>query len=404
MKIEIPAFVRELMQVLSGAGEESYIVGGSLRDSLLGKSPDDYDLATSADPARMCEVFADYRVIETGLKHGTLTVICDGHPVEITAFRVDGGYTDSRHPDSVSFTRSIEEDLARRDFTVNAMAYNCERGLVDLFGGQEDLGARVIRAVGEPERRFGEDALRIMRAFRFSAQLGFEIEKGTLLAAESCREGLYNIARERIATEFFKLLASDGAQSALLQMRDSNILDCVLCGRIPSERLISLVCELPRSAAARFGFLLCEYSEADAREVIASLKCSNEQKKTALAAFRGASILVREQKDTSRLLCELGGNARYALCASIVLGLSARETLEWLESDHAPHSISELAVNGGDMMRIGFYGRDIGEVLSYLLSRAIDSPEINDRESLLALAKEKYREKEGIKDARERYN
>ena len=393
MKIEIPDYVSELMQALSEASEEAYIVGGSLRDSLLGASPSDYDLATSATPVRMCEIFGNYRVIETGLKHGTLTVICDGHPVEITAFRVDGGYTDSRHPDSVSFTRSIEEDLARRDFTVNAMAYNRERGLVDLFGGQDDLDARIIRAVGEPSRRFGEDALRIMRAFRFSAQLGFEIENNTLLAAEGCREGLYSIARERIATEFFKLIASDGARSSLFQMKRSNILDCVLCGRIPSERLISLVCEMPKNAAARLGFLLCEYSESDAREVIASLKCSNEQKKTALAAFRGSKICIGEQKDVSRLLSELAGNAEYALYASIVLGGSDRETLEWLERDSAPHSISELAVNGGDMMRIGFYGRDIGEVLAYLLSCAIDSPEKNNKESLMALAKEKYREK-----------
>ena len=172
----IPEYVGEIFARFSRFGEEAYIVGGSLRDALLGITPNDFDIATSATPEKTIELFSDKRVIETGLKHGTVTVIFDGEPVEITTFRVDGGYTDSRRPDSVSFTRSIEDDLSRRDFTVNAMAFNDERGIVDVFGGRDDLKARVIRAVREPELRFSEDALRIMRAFRFSAQLGYSAE------------------------------------------------------------------------------------------------------------------------------------------------------------------------------------------------------------------------------------
>ena len=180
MTIKIPEYAESVLERLEQNGEEAYIVGGSLRDSLLGKAASDYDVATSALPERTLEIFSDYRVIATGLKHGTVTVMSDGKPIEVTTFRVDGGYSDSRHPDSVSFTRSIEEDVSRRDFTVNAMAYSQRRGLVDLFGGRDDLAKGIIRAVGDPERRFDEDALRIMRAFRFSAQLDFEIEEKSL--------------------------------------------------------------------------------------------------------------------------------------------------------------------------------------------------------------------------------
>lgn len=394
MKIEIPEYVSELMQVLSGAGEESYIVGGSLRDSLIGVKPGDYDLATSALPDRMCEIFSEYRVIKTGLKHGTLTVLSGGNPIEITAFRVDEGYTDSRHPDSVRFTRSIEEDLARRDFTVNAMAYNEQRGLVDLYGGRDDLASGVIRAVRDPALRFGEDALRIMRAFRFSAQLGFKIEESTLTAARNCKDGLYNIARERIATEFFKLLVFDGAQNTLSLMKQNGIFDCVLCGKIPSDELILRVSEMPRNAAARLGLLLCEQSESEVREVLSSLKCSNEQKKIALSAAKGAKLKIGKREDIPRLFVEFGNATEYAVAASVSLGSSPSEAIDWLVGDRAPHSISELAVGGGDMMEIGFRGREIGKALAFLLEIAMASPEKNNRESLLGLAKEKYRKKE----------
>ena len=394
MRIEIPEYVKVLMDTLEAAGEESYIVGGSLRDSLLGKEASDYDVATSARPERMIEIFSGFRVIETGLKHGTLTVISNGRPVEITAFRVDGSYTDSRHPDSVSFTRSIGEDLARRDFTVNAMAYNHSVGLVDLFGGREDLERGIIRAVREPELRFGEDALRIMRAFRFSAQLGFEIEEKTLIAAHRCREGLSNIARERIAAEFFKLICSEHASLPLLRMKDLGVLAYVLGDYSPSERLIELLPNMPRHDAASLGFLLCDCERDVAKEIVNGLKCSNKQRKVALSVAKNARRGIFEPRDVSKLCAELGESAKYVICASILLGMSDTQALMWLANDPAPHSVSELAIGGDDLANIGFAGREIGRTLSYLLECATDAPEINTRESLLALAKEKYREGE----------
>ena len=192
-KMKIPDYVRAVMDVLSHNGFEVYAVGGCVRDSLLLKEPHDFDLTTSANPQQMKEAFCGFSVIETGISHGTLTVRSGGQNVEVTTFRTDGKYTDHRRPDSVSFTTSLKEDLSRRDFTVNALAYNDERGLVDLFGGQDDLEKRIVRCVGEPDRRFEEDALRILRALRFSAKLGFSIEQKTAQSMIKKRELLKSI-------------------------------------------------------------------------------------------------------------------------------------------------------------------------------------------------------------------
>ena len=177
--MQLPEGARFILRTLSENGHEGYCVGGCVRDALLGLQPKDYDICTDASPEEMQRIFAGQRVIETGLKHGTLTVLYDGEPYEVTTYRVDGDYADHRHPDTVTFVRELSADLARRDFTVNAMAYNPERGLVDLFEGRKDLESRVIRCVGEAYRRFDEDALRILRALRFAAVYGFSIEEET---------------------------------------------------------------------------------------------------------------------------------------------------------------------------------------------------------------------------------
>lgn len=393
MTIEIPEYARAVCERLEQSGEEAYIVGGSLRDSLLSKSASDYDVATSALPERMVEIFKDYRVIATGLRHGTLTVMSEGKPIEVTTFRVDGGYSDSRHPDSVSFTRSIEEDLARRDFTVNAMAYNEKRGLVDLFGGRGDLQNRIIRAVGEPERRFGEDALRIMRAFRFSAQLDFEIEKETLAAASECRVGLARIARERIASELFKLLSSKSPEKALAEMSETGVTEYVFCSYLPESELIALLPQMPNDPAARLGLLLCNAGGDKAREIVGSLRCSNKQRSVALAVAEHSSRCIETQRDCSHLRAELGERAEAVMCASVLRGYTHKDALRFLESDSAPHSIAELAVGGNDLSKLGFDGREIGKTLAYLLECAIDQPSLNTRESLLELARKKYKEK-----------
>ncbi|MBO7341312.1 MAG: polynucleotide adenylyltransferase, partial [Clostridia bacterium] len=214
-KFILPEYVTRVLDTLRGAGHRGYLVGGSLRDLLRGVTPHDYDMTTDALPDEMLEIFADFRVIPTGLKHGTLTVMSDGKAIELTTHRVDGAYADARHPDSVSFTRKLTGDLSRRDFTVNAMAWNPEVGLVDLFGGQADLQDRVLRTVGNPDARFGEDALRILRLFRFCAQLEFEIEENTLLAAARVAAGLAKISVERVFSEITRLLEAPCAEKGL---------------------------------------------------------------------------------------------------------------------------------------------------------------------------------------------
>lgn len=203
--------------MLESAGFEAYAVGGCVRDSLLGKVPTDYDITSSAEPDEMKAVFKNEHVIETGIKHGTLTVLINKNPIEITTFRVDKEYLDNRHPSKVEFTRSLKEDLSRRDFTVNALAYSEKTGIVDMFGGAFDLEKGIIRCVGEPEKRFDEDALRIMRGLRFASVLGFEIEEKTSAAIKEKRELLKNVSAERLSSELIKLLCGKNAAKIILE-------------------------------------------------------------------------------------------------------------------------------------------------------------------------------------------
>lgn len=235
--IRPPEQARALLGKLRRAGYEAYIVGGCVRDSLLGRTPDDWDICTSARPEEMEALFAGYRLLLKGKKHGTVAVVLDGHSWEMTTFRQDGQYTDGRHPDCVRFVPCLREDLARRDFTVNAMAWSPEDGLVDLFGGQQDLQAGILRCVGDPEARFEEDALRILRAVRFAAQLGFRLDPATAAAARQARLTVRCVSAERIFTELDRLLAGFAAGTVLAQYGDiltgalPEIASCIGCGQ-----------------------------------------------------------------------------------------------------------------------------------------------------------------------------
>ena len=206
MKLYLPEKVNQIIHTLQANGYEAYAVGGCVRDSILGRVPDDWDITTSATPLEIKALF--HRTFDTGIEHGTITVLIDKEAFEVTTYRVDGKYEDSRHPSEVTFTRCLQEDLLRRDFTINAMAYNEEEGLVDIFGGLEDLEAKTIRCVGDAQARFGEDALRILRAVRFAAQLGFDIEEETRKGVVSLAPTLANISAERIQVELIKMLTS----------------------------------------------------------------------------------------------------------------------------------------------------------------------------------------------------
>lgn len=215
MFLSPPDFVLEALERLSRAGFEAYLVGGCVRDALLGREPGDYDIATDAMPEQVRKVFSGYQTIDIGMRHGTLTVIIDGRPLEVTTYRLDGVYSDGRHPDQVSFTQSLREDLSRRDFTVNAMAWRPDSGLIDPVNGRLDCEKRLIRAVGDPAKRFREDALRILRALRFACQLGFDIEPGTYRAMMGEAAGLSRVSAERVANELNRALLGEHAAQAL---------------------------------------------------------------------------------------------------------------------------------------------------------------------------------------------
>lgn len=383
-----PSYIDGIIQRLALNGESAYIVGGSLRDVLLGVTPHDYDIATSALPEKTAELFSDKHVIETGLKHGTVTVVFDGEPVEITTFRIDGDYTDSRHPNSVSFTDDVVLDLSRRDFTVNAMAYSHERGLIDPFGGREDIRKRMIRAVGDPDRRFSEDALRIMRAFRFSAQLGFDIEGETLRGAQRCADGLALIARERIGNETLRLICSPQPARALRLMREYGAWRHVFGEYEPSDAVLDGLSCMPVDAFARLGLLVCEADADTAREILHGLRCSGKQITGALAVARGAKMKTETETDARRLISCVGIYAVAATVASELIGVSPKGASETVKREQSkPCSIRELKINGKDVASLGARGRTIGATLEAILSAVIDEPSLNERERLLELAR-----------------
>ncbi len=207
---------KKALELLNNNGHEAYIVGGSVRDMLMGEKAHDFDITTSATPDEIKLAFSGYTVIETGIKHGTLTFIYEKEPIEVTTYRIDGDYKDSRHPECVEFTKNLDNDLSRRDFTINALVYNENDGIIDLFGGQEDIKRKIVRAIGDPEKRFKEDALRILRGVRFASTLGFEIEENTKKAMIKCAHLLHNISAERINTEISKFLLGKNVKNVLL--------------------------------------------------------------------------------------------------------------------------------------------------------------------------------------------
>ena len=382
---------------LRAAGHEAWIVGGCVRDVLLGRTPTDYDLTTSALPEETEAVFAGEKLIETGLQHGTVTVLLEGVPLEITTYRVDGGYTDARHPDGVTFTRSLREDAARRDFTINAMAYAPGEGLQDFFGGQADLSAGVIRAVGEADRRFQEDALRILRLYRFAARFGFVIDEATEAAAKQLAAHLDCVSAERIEEELDKLLSAPKPGAYL----EAEVLAFVL-PELPPDYL-SEACEiidaLPAGAeevTTRWAALLLPLGEDGTRKALKRLKCSN-------AVIDGVSTLVKEKAprtptlslQAKRLLGKYDLHTVQQLTA-LWSALQPERKDEFtalqkeagtLTAQSACCRVSQLAVNGRDLMAAGVApGPGLRRALEALLEEVITGRLPNEKAELLAFA------------------
>ena len=396
MTIRMDEGAAELLDTLHRAGYAAYVVGGCVRDSLLGLTPHDWDLCTSALPQQGMELFGEEKCIPTGLQHGTVTVKQGGGLYEITTFRTEGTYTDGRHPDEVHFVPDVQEDLARRDFTINAMAYNAKEGLVDPFGGQADLQGGILRAVGVPHQRFTEDALRILRLYRFAARFGFSIDPPTAQAAQELCAHLECVSVERIEEELAKLLSAPAPAAYL----DEKILGVVLPELSPEALAAAkpVVDACPAGEQAlpvRLAALLLSLGEDGTRRTLRRLRCSN-------ACIEETAVLVREV--VSGVPVSLNIYARrllgkYNLCTVqrlAALGAALQpehaadfaalsELAEQLDADGVCCRVSQLAVNGRDLMAAGVpAGPGIRKVLEALLDGVIREEYPNERQALLA--------------------
>lgn len=378
--MRIPSEIEYVLLRLEACGHEAYLVGGCVRDDLRGQTPDDFDVTTSALPDETERAFAGDRVIETGLKHGTVTVLHGGFPVEITTYRTEGTYSDGRHPDSVSFTRSLAEDLRRRDFTVNAMAMDVRGRVVDLCGGREDLATKRLRAVGDPATRFTEDALRILRAFRFAAKLGFSIEPATLAAAVSLAPRLRLVSRERVFAELTKLICAPYAQAALTLMADGGVFDCLFDAPQINRRALSYMHSLPARADIRMAALF--YGDPGAELHVASLKPPAALLRRVKGILRAAPPTA-DMPSLRRFVYANGADA--ARDAALVLAAEQAAQaelpmrLDALLAREDCFALCDLQVNGDDARAAGFFGSAIGRALEAVLFAVFDGKIDNSR-------------------------
>ena len=390
--MDLPNNVALILDKMKSSGYEAHVVGGSVRDAVIGRERGDYDITTNALPDETKAVFDGYRIIETGIKHGTVTLIIDGEPYEITTYRLDGDYKDNRHPDSVTFTSLLEEDLKRRDFTVNAMAYNSDTGITDLFGGRQDGADRLIRAVGDPYKRFDEDALRILRALRFAAVLDFKIESETAVAIRSRAHLLASISKERVYAELKKLIMGVSALDILTEYAD--VIAPLMCGllieNVPSRELFDKA-ELHTRFSALF--LLNSDSPTDcAYRVFTELKTdklTRSRVSDALAVYNDVDF-----KTEAAVLRHLADFGAEPTLDALKLGILTERFGEREEKTYVsalrsckPYSISQLAVRGNDAASLGLRGEKIGAALKELLYAVIDGKADNEREALLEYLK-----------------
>ncbi len=385
MTFAVPEYVSAVTDRLRERGFQAYLVGGCVRDTLRGVTPNDYDVATSALPEETVAAFPDPRVIGTGMRHGTVTVLSGGRPIEVTTFRVDGPYRDHRRPDAVAFTPSLEEDLARRDFTVNAMAWGKE-GLVDPFGGQEALARRVIACVGEPARRFDEDGLRILRAVRFAATLDFTVDPATAADVHNSTSLLDPVSAERKWAELTKWLCGPAAARVLAEYRD--LIEHMipeLRGRALDRRLLA---SLPPRKELRLAALFSSLPAEEAGAILARFKCDGATRKRVLAALSHKDAPLGTEGERLRLVHAVGWPAAGDV-AALQGNAEAAAFLRRAEKDGAPVALADLAVTGDDLAALGAPGgRRMGVLLDTLLLRVIDGQTKNERSALLAAARE----------------
>lgn len=439
MHIYLPDKVKKIIETIESGGYEAYAVGGCVRDSILGRVPDDWDITTSASPQEIKNLFR--RTVDTGILHGTVTVIMEREGFEVTTYRIDGEYEDSRHPKEVTFTSNLTEDLKRRDFTINAMAYNDREGLVDAFGGIEDMKARLIRCVGDPRERFGEDALRMMRAVRFSAQLGYGMEERTKAAVKEMAENLRNISAERIQTELVKLLTSPRPEDLricyetgitrvilpefdrCMETEQENPHHCYTVG----EHILHSLSGVKADKALRLAMLFHDIGKPETkftdekgidhfhghaqageditRRVMKRLRFDNatRDKAARLVLYHDYSVEASARSvrramnkigedifpclfDVKR--ADIGAQSEYGRAEKLEALEEIRKIYEKILEDRQCVSLRTLAVTGKDLIEAGMEpGKEIGQTLEKLLQIVLEDPEENSREKLMEYVK-----------------
>ncbi|MBU5425789.1 CCA tRNA nucleotidyltransferase [Tissierella pigra] len=447
MEWNIPEYVDRIIDKLEANGYSGYIVGGSVRDILIGREPSDFDITTDALPDEIEEVFKEYKTLEVGKQFGTIVVVQEEGIVEVTTFRADGEYVDGRRPERVYFSKNIIDDLSRRDFTINSMAYNKKAGLIDYFQGKEDLKKRQIKTVGDPKERFSEDYLRIMRALRFASQLEFSIEESTFQACKLYSEYILNISIERIREEFFKILLCKTPSNGIRLMKDTGMLSIVLPEIMDTVRFNQ---HTPHHDKDVFEHILCVLDNTDpilelrltallhdigkphtltidengighfynhdkvgakiAEKILKRLKASNELIET-------VSLLIYKhmtqhdnlgEKGLKRLLAIMGEeriftllelNKADRLCsnkdANIQDLIEREEKIKRIIENKEVYEKKQLTINGHDVIKLGYKeGKKIGEILNYLLEKVLENPELNDKEKLIEIIKEKFKASE----------
>ena len=410
MKIEMPSEVKFIISELESHEYEAFAVGGCIRDSLLGRTPNDWDITTSAKPEEVKEIF--HRTVDTGIKHGTVTVLIGKKSFEITTYRVDGAYTDGRHPESVRYSKYLKEDLRRRDFTINAFAYNDEVGLRDEFYGFRDMEWKIIRAVGNAEDRLSEDALRMMRAIRFAAQLGFNIELNTYNAIIKLAPNIKKVSAERIQVELTKTLMSDHPEVTIEYAKTGLFVEILpvlydtLSG-ISAQKTLELLKYVPRMVIMRYAALLRYRTPEEARDVLRKLKLDNFTINTVtkLVEYQNDINDVIEENDISVreaihkygtdllelmfVFAEADGRMKREYTGFNSRGRNVHlKTIKRLYDEILERGdcvdLKGLAVNGSDLMELGIVGEQIGETLNWLLHIVMENPALNNKNTLIS--------------------
>lgn len=440
VKIDMPDYARKIIDRLMENGYEAYLVGGCVRDSLIGKTPNDWDITTSALPNTVKKLFN--RTIDTGLKHGTVTILMDRHPIEVTTYRIDGEYEDNRRPSTVEFTNNLVEDLKRRDFTINAMAYNHKTGLVDAFNGIDDLEKRVIRCVGNPYERFNEDALRMLRAIRFSAQLGYTIDEKTRKDILKCSSLIKNVSMERIQVELNKTLTSDNPK-IFMETYELKLMEHIIPEFIPcignsqnhpyhsydiGEHIIRSVSMIKPDKTLRWTMLLHDIGKPMAKttdesgvdhfyghekisadmalSILKRLKFDNNTINKVVILIKYHDITIRNShKCIRRILKKIGHELFYdyllvkkadimsqnpdKLDDGLTMITHAKKIYEDIKANDQCISLKQLELNGRDLIDMGIAkGPEIGIILNKLLDIVIEEPNKNDKEQLIEIVKQ----------------